>query len=65
MLTKCLKIEYPELDILAINPSEVSTNMIDNRAPDILTITTGQCVKWSLSDVGLDNETDGFWTHKI
>lgn len=65
MLTRCLKAEYPQLDVIAINPSEVSTNLIGNRPPDILTITPSQCARWSLFDVGLDDETDGFWTHKI
>jgi short-subunit dehydrogenase len=37
--TKGLKLEYPEIDIMALNPSEVSTNMTFNKPTDIMTIT--------------------------
>jgi len=39
MFSKCIKIEYPELDVMVLNPNEVSTAMIGNRRPDFLTIT--------------------------
>lgn len=49
--TKCLKIENPELDIMALNPSEVSTQMT-MRPPDIMTISSEDCARGVLRDMG-------------
>lgn len=38
-LSTCLKAEYPQLDIMTVRPSEVSTPMTCNKELDIFTIT--------------------------
>ena len=37
-LTNCLAAENPNLDIMVLNPNEVSTNMTYNKQPDAMTI---------------------------
>jgi short-subunit dehydrogenase len=37
-LTKNLSEEYPNIDIMVLNPNEVSTNMTYNKPADIMTI---------------------------
>lgn len=43
-LSRCLSYEYPQFDIIALRPSEVSTPMTYNREIDIYTVTAEQCV---------------------
>jgi len=54
VFSRTLNIEYPELDIMCLNPSEVSTPMTGNRPPDAMTITSNACAKWTLKDLGYE-----------
>ncbi len=35
LFSECLKEEFPNLDVMVVNPSEVSSNMNYNRKPDM------------------------------
>lgn len=63
-LSRSLSYEYPQLDIMSVRPSEVSTAMTSNKPTDILTITAEQCVEGALNDLGWDRTTNGHWSHK-
>ncbi|KAL4453181.1 hypothetical protein ABPG74_015412 [Tetrahymena malaccensis] len=65
VFTRTLVSEFPEIDIMCLNPSEVSTPMIGNRPPDAMTITSNSCAKWALKDLGYESVTAGHWNHKI
>lgn len=58
-LTKCIAEENKNIDIIVINPNEVSTNMTYNKPVDIMTILPKDCVKDALKDLGKEEETDG------
>ncbi|CAD8116347.1 unnamed protein product [Paramecium primaurelia] len=62
-LTQTLSVEYPELEIFALRPSEVSTNMTFNRKPDLMTITSSDCADGLLKRMG--QNTNGHWNHEI
>ena len=57
--TKNLAAENPDLDIMVLNPNEVSTNMTFNKPKDIMTILPKDCVEAALMDLGNQEETDG------
>lgn len=65
VFTRTLAAEYPEIDIMCLNPSEVSTPMTCNREPDAMTITSNACAKQALKDLGYEVVTAGHWNHKI
>lgn len=65
VFSRTLSAEYPELDIMCLNPSEVSTPMTCNREPDLMTITSNSCAKQALKDLGYETVTAGHWNHKI
>ena len=44
-LSRSLSYEYPELDIISLRPSEVSTPMTFNKKKDILTIGPEECAE--------------------
>lgn len=44
-LSTSLSNEYPELDIMSVRPSEVSTPMTCNKPLDIFTISAEDCAK--------------------
>jgi short-subunit dehydrogenase len=63
--TKCLKIEFPELDIMTLNPASVSTLMNKNKPTDALTCSSEECVRWALYDFPHDLQSDGAWKHRL
>lgn len=65
VFTRTLASEYPYLDIMCLNPSEVSTPMIGNRPTDLMTISSGACARWALKDLGKDVVSAGHWNRKI
>ena len=64
-LSLALQYEYPDLDIIALRPSEVSTPMTYNKETDIFTITAEQCAEGFLDNLGYENATYGHWRHKM
>lgn len=64
-LTKSISFEYPEMDIISLKPSEVSTNMTFNRPPDLLTITPQDCASGLLRQLGYGEDTNGDWRHEL
>lgn len=64
-LSRALSYEYPNIDIMSLRPSEVSTTMTSNKPLDIMTITTETCVEAALGDLGYERVTNGHWNHKI
>lgn len=65
MLTRCMSREYKNIDFISVCPSEVSTAMTMNKPTDIWTITTNQCVEWTLNDLAKGYiQTEGHWKHK-
>jgi 17beta-estradiol 17-dehydrogenase / very-long-chain 3-oxoacyl-CoA reductase len=63
--TTTLQYEYPDLDIVALRPSEVSTPMTCNKEIDVFTITTEQCANGLLDNLGHEKQTYGHWRHKL
>ena len=51
-LTIALQYENPELDIVSLRPSEVSTPMTFNKKTDIMTITAEECAEGFLDNLG-------------
>ena len=66
VLTQDLKLEYPELDWLAIQPGVVSTSLTANRKADyVSTITIDQCAQGSLKALSRKTESYGHFLHQL
>jgi len=65
MFTRSIADEFPDIDIMSLKPFDVSTKMIYNREPDIMTITIEECVRGALNDFGHQDGTYGHWKHKL
>ena len=64
-LSRALSYEYEgKIDVIALNPSEVSTAMIYHRK-DIFTVTPEQCAEGLMNDLGHDRQTNGHIAHKL
>ena len=63
--TRSIADEYPEIDIMSLKPFDVSTKMIYDRKPDLMTITVEECVRGTLNDLGYQDDTYGHWKHKL
>jgi len=63
--SRALAEEYPQLDIISLRPSEVSTQMTFRRPTDFFTISADECVEGCLKDVGNERVTFGSWRHNL
>jgi len=57
--------EYKNIDFMSMQPYDVSTNMINNRETDIMTISRTECVKGFLDCLGYEVQSVGHWKHRI
>ncbi len=57
--------EYRNIDFMSMKPYDVSTNMINNRQPDPMTISRTECVKGFLDCLGHEVQSVGHWKHRI
>lgn len=64
-LSRSLSYEYPELDIISLRPSEVSTPMTYNKKKDLLTIGPEECVEGLLKDLSYERTSNGPVSHKL
>lgn len=64
-LSKGVALENPEIDILSVKPSGVSTPLSQLKADGIVTVTTEQCSNGILKALGSTNVTCGYWIHII
>lgn len=64
-LSTSLSNEYPQLDIISIRPSEVSTPMTCNKPLDIFTISAEDCARGILKEVGQATTSYGHWRHQL
>ena len=58
-LSKAIAAEHPEIDIMVLNPNEVSSNMTFNKPPDLMTILPRDCVRAAFKDLGKEKDSDG------
>jgi short-subunit dehydrogenase len=58
-LSQAVAAEHPRIDIMVLNPNEVSSNMTYNKPPDLMTILPVDCVKAALRDLGKETQSDG------
>lgn len=66
ILSRALSYEYAkQIDIISLNPSEVSTPMTYNKPKDIFTIMPEDCAEGLLNDLGFEKQTNGYWSHKL
>ncbi len=63
-LTRTCAIDYPEIDLISLRPSEVFTRMAAFKK-DIFTIQPHQCTEALLDDVGYQTVSHGHTTHAI
>lgn len=63
-LTQACAIEYPEIDFMALRPSEVSTKMTGFKK-DIFTIEPYQCVEPLLDDIAYQTVSHGHFVHAL
>lgn len=64
-LSHTLAYEHPEIDIISIRPSEVSTPMTNNKELDIFTIKAEDCAEGIVNDLGSGPMSYGHWRHKL
>ena len=57
--------EYKNIDFMSMQPYDVSTNMINNRETDVMTITRTECVKGFLDCLGHEVQSVGHWKHRM
>jgi short-subunit dehydrogenase len=57
--------EYKNIDFMSMKPYDVSTNMINNRPTDIMTITRTECVQGFLNCLGHEVQSVGHWKHRL
>jgi len=60
---RALAQEYPELDIVALRPVYVSTNMTFNKELSFKTLTPSECALGLLGKLGHETSTAGHWRH--
>lgn len=53
-----------KIDILSVQPMLVESNMT-NGAKGVMVATARQCANASLSSLGLEYETNGWWKHRL
>lgn len=63
-LSRSLSYEYPELDIISLRPSEVSTPMTCFKK-DIFTITPERCAEGLLKDLTYQRTSNGPICHQL
>jgi 17beta-estradiol 17-dehydrogenase / very-long-chain 3-oxoacyl-CoA reductase len=63
-LSRALSYEYPELDIISLRPSEVSTPMTCHKK-DFLTISPDECAEGLLKDLSYEKTSNGPISHKL
>lgn len=65
LFSRSLNYEHPDIDIISLRPSEVSTPMTFNKKKDILTIGPEDCAEGLLNDLSYDVVTHGPISHKL
>lgn len=63
--SQSLNYEHPDIDIISIKPSEVSTPMTCNKELDIFTIMPNQCAEGVLDQLGYERASYGHWRHQL
>ncbi len=59
------ELKGENIDFLCLKPAYVESLMSKKKADGYYVITSHQCVRGALKDLGYENETFGHWTHKI
>ena len=54
-----------KIDFLTLKPAFVSTNLVRNRKPDLVTVTVDECVTATLKVLGQKSETFGAGRHVV
>jgi len=63
--TLSLGDEFKNIDFMSMQPYDVSTAMMNNRPPDVMTITRQECVKGFLDCLGYEKQSVGHWKHRL